>query len=278
MYYAGLLEFFMSAFTQSRCVLITGASRGIGKACALEFAQKGFKLALVSRAKEAPDELLQELRSLDNANLEWKWYSCDLNDTKQIKSLCNKIDTDFQVIDVLLNNAGIYKLDGPIYRKNSEDLDFETSININLKAPYLLCRHFAQGMQERGFGRIINISSISGIRGEKLGKAYSASKFGLVGLTQSMALELAEYGVTVNCICPGWVATDMAIKQLKDPKWCLENEIPPDESIAIAELSVPQKRLLDPFEIANLASFLSADASKGITGQAITICGGLSLC
>lgn len=270
----------MSVSTQSRTILITGASRGIGKACALEFAQKGFKLALVSRAKEAPDELLQKLNTLDNdnKNFQWKWYSCDLSHPDQIRALCKQIDGDFDSIDILLNNAGIYKLDEPIYKSNIDDTDFDHSINVNLTAPYLLCRHFAKGMKERGFGRIINISSISGIKGEKFGKAYTASKFGLIGLTQSIALELAEYGVTANCICPGWVATDMALKQLKDPKWCEENQIPPDESISIAELSVPQKRLLDPFEIANLASFLSADASKGITGQAITICGGLSLC
>lgn len=274
----------MSVNTQSRTILITGASRGIGKACALEFAQKGFKLALVSRAKEAPDELLNELSALDNDaltknwNSNWKWYSCDLSVPEQIKTLCKQIDSDFKNVDILLNNAGIYKLDEPIYKTNIDNDDLNQSINVNLTAPYLLCRHFAKGMKERGFGRIINISSISGIKGEKFGKAYSASKFALIGLTQSIALELAEYGVTANCICPGWVATDMALKQLKDPKWCAENEIPQDQSIAIAELSVPQKRLLDPFEIANLASFLSADASKGITGQAITICGGLSLC
>lgn len=278
MYYAGRLEFFMSLSTQSRTILITGASRGIGKACAVEFAQKGFKLALVSRAKEPSNELLQDFKSLDNIDFEWKWYSCDLNYKDQIRELCTQIEGDFKSIDILVNNAGIYKTDEPIYKKDADDTKYDQSMNTNLLAPYLLCRHFAQGMKERGFGRIINISSISGIKAEKFGKAYSASKFALIGLTQAIALELAEYGVTANCICPGWVATDMALKQLKDPKWCMENQIPPDESIAIAELSVPQKRLLDPFEIANLASFLSTDASKGITGQAITICGGLSLC
>ncbi len=269
----------MSDNTESRTVLITGASRGIGKACALEFAQKGFRLALVSRSKDISSELLDDLKTLDNYNnLKWSWFSCDLSSTEEIKELCSRLDKDFGAIDILINNAGIYKLDEPIYKETDTEDNWQPSMSINLQAPYLLCRHLAPSMQRRGWGRIINISSLSGIKGEKLGKAYSASKFGLVGLTQSMALELAEFGVTANCICPGWVATDMALKQLNDPKWCEENQIPPDESIEIARLSVPQKRLLEPKEIANLASFLSAEGSKGITGQAITVCGGLSLC
>lgn len=265
----------MSSGTENRTVLITGASRGIGKACALEFAQKGFKLALVSRQKHIPEVLEKELKPLENQH---KWFSCDLSIPEKSLEFCETVDSDFGPVDILINNAGIYKLDEPIYKENAADDSWLVSMSINLQAPYILCRHFAPGMKKRGWGRIINISSISGIKGEKLGKAYSASKFGLIGLTQSMALELAEFGVTVNCICPGWVATEMAYNQLNDPKWCSENAIPKDESVAIAELSVPQKRLLDPFEIANLAAFLSSERSKGITGQAITICGGLSLC
>jgi ketoreductase len=132
-------------------------------------------------------------------------------------------------------------------------------------------------MIERKWGRIINISSISGQKAEAYGTAYSASKFGLIGVTQSLALELARHGITVNSVCPGWVETDMAQEQINDPEWCRLNDINPEESLDIARLSVPQMRLIQPDEVAGLVGYLCSDRAKGITGQAINICGGLSI-
>jgi ketoreductase len=129
----------------------------------------------------------------------------------------------------------------------------------------------------KAWGRIVNISSVSGKTAEAYGAAYSASKFGIIGLTQALALEVAKSGITVNAICPGWVRTDMAIEQLQDPKWCGLNEIDQSQSVEIARLSIPQNRFLESEEVADLALFLCSNQARSITGQAINICGGLSL-
>jgi ketoreductase len=132
-------------------------------------------------------------------------------------------------------------------------------------------------MVERGWGRIINISSISGKTAEIWGSAYSASKFGMIGLTQALALEVARHNITVNAVCPGWVLTEMATEQLQDPQYCELTGSDPKDAIANAAYSVPQQRMIEPEEVAALVAFLASDRARGITGQAINICGGLSL-
>ena len=132
-------------------------------------------------------------------------------------------------------------------------------------------------MIELNWGRIINISSVSGKVGEIWGSAYSASKFALIGFTQSLSLEVARNGITVNAVCPGWVDTEMAKGQLEDPQWCKLNSVDPSESLSNACFSVPQMRFIEPSEVAALVVFLASVAARGITGQSINICGGLSL-
>ena len=132
-------------------------------------------------------------------------------------------------------------------------------------------------MIERNWGRIINISSISGKVAEAFGAAYSASKFAIIGLTQSMALEAAKHAITVNAICPGWVDTKMAGDQLSDDNYLSLTEQEPSQALEIARLSVPQMRFIAPEEVASLVVYLCSEQARGITGQAINICGGLSL-
>jgi NAD(P)-dependent dehydrogenase (short-subunit alcohol dehydrogenase family) len=158
------------------------------------------------------------------------------------------------------------------------DLDvWRRTLDTNMTSAMVASSLVLPEMVTRKWGRVINISSISGKAGEAFGAAYSASKFGLIGLTQSMALEVARFGVTVNAVCPGWVATDMAFSQINDPQWCQLNNLPPAESLDIARLSVPQERFIEPGEVASLVVYLSTDDARGITGQAINICGGLSV-
>ena len=126
-------------------------------------------------------------------------------------------------------------------------------------------------------GRIVNISSISGKSGEPYGAAYSSSKFAMIGLTQSLALEVARHGITVNAVCPGWVETDMAYEQLTDRRWCELNSLPVEDSVEIARLSIPREKFVKAEEVAALVRFLCSEDAQSITGQAINICGGLSL-
>jgi ketoreductase len=202
-----------------------------------------------------------------------------------VDDLVNWLENDAFRVDILINNAGVYSTDSVASGGGSswdDGVDFaadswKRALSVNLTAPYRLSRAIAPWMIERKWGRIINISSISGKKAEVYGTAYSASKFGLVGVTQALALELARHNITVNCVCPGWVETDMARDQIGDPQWCRLNDINLEESFDIARLSSPQMRFIQPEEVAYLVGFLCADRAKGITGQAINICGGLSI-
>src|SRR5262249_19124848 len=146
-----------------------------------------------------------------------------------------RLKKDKGSIDILVNNAGVYGTDRIADEEASPQSGAQTAlwqktIALNLTTPFLLSQGLAPHMVQRSWGRIVNISSISGKKAEAFGSAYSSSKFGLIGLTESMALELARHAVTVNAVCPGWVETDLALSQMNDPEWCRLNNIVVDES------------------------------------------------
>lgn len=251
--------------------LVTGAGRGIGRACAIALADCGMAVALVSRDGEQLEDVSKHIQKANGQSISIPF---DLCDQSRLEELHDQVKTKLGDIDVLVNGAGIYKTETV---DNLETSNWEKTFSTNLTAPYKLSVLLAKHMKEQNWGRIINISSISGVKAEAFGASYSASKFGLIGLTQSLALELAKYGVTVNAVCPGWVDTKMAREQLHDDSWCKLNDIDVDQSLEIAKLSVPQERLLEPSEIGSLVSYLASHQARGITGQAINICGGLSI-
>lgn len=267
---------------EGKNALVTGASRGIGRAIALELASRGAKLALVARSHDLLEKLAAEISEGGSHAI---YKSLDMQQESFIGDLSRWLKSQDFTVDILVNNAGIYATDFIRFDQPDGWDDSDSSFNelwkstlaVNLTAPYLLAKIFAPRMIERNWGRIINISSISGQKAEAYGSAYSASKFGLNGITQSLALELARHGITVNSVCPGWVDTDMAQHQINDPQWCRLNDINPEESLDIARFSVPQMRLIEPAEVAGLVGYLCCERAKGITGQAINICGGLSI-
>jgi NAD(P)-dependent dehydrogenase (short-subunit alcohol dehydrogenase family) len=174
----------------------------------------------------------------------------------------------------LINNAGVYQT----AQVAGHTLNtWQKILDINLTGSMLLTSAFLPGMLSQNWGRIVNVSSISGKSAEAYGAAYSASKFALLGLTQSTALESARNGVTVNAVCPGWVATDMAFEQIDDPDWQSLNGLPAQDAQEFTRLSVPQERFIEPSEVASLVAYLCTNEARGITGQAINVCGGLSL-
>lgn len=235
-------------------ILITGASRGIGKAIALNFKDK-CNLFLTARNEERLRTVAQEVSAKD-------FLVCDLSDKTALENLKNFIEEN--EIDILINNAGEY-IYGEIEKMTYEQIS--RLLEVNVLAPAYLCAAAVKNMKQKKWGRIVNIASISGVMGEAYASIYSTSKMGLVGLTKSLALELAEYNITVNAINPGWVETEMAMDSIKEGGFSIEETME----------TVPQKRFVKPEEIAKNIEYLISDSAKGVTGQSINICAGLSL-
>lgn len=236
-------------------VLITGASRGIGKKIAEEFENDGHNLFLTSRN----EEFLKEISKKTNAK---GYFICDLSIENSLEKLAEFIEES--KIDILINNAGEYiygEIENMTYKQISRIL------TTNLIAPAYLCSKAVSSMKLKKWGRIVNIGSISGVMGEAYASIYSSSKSGLIGLTKALALELAQYNITVNIINPGWVETELSLKSIESSEFSLP------ETLEI----IPQKRFIEPKEIKNLISYLISDEAKGITGQSINLCAGLSL-
>lgn len=234
-------------------ILVTGASKGIGKAIATGLQKEGHNLFLTSRNKELLENILNETGA---------YCVCDLSNQSDLEKLAEFIKENS--IDVLINNAGEYVYGG------IEEMDYAKISQIfatNLLAPTYLCAKSAEHMKYQKWGRIINIGSISGVMGEAYASVYSSSKSGLIGLTKALALELAEFNITVNTINPGWVETEMGIKSIED------GELSQSEIID----TIPQKRFVEPKEIERLINYLISEDAKGITGQSINLCAGLSL-
>ncbi len=236
-------------------VLITGASRGIGKKIAENLIKSGYNVFLTSRNEQFLIQTSKEIMSKG-------YISCDLSIKKDLEKIKKFIAIN--PIDILINNAGEYVYN-PI---DSTDYDMINKIfSVNLMTPVYLCSLVSENMKKNKWGRIINIGSISGVMGEAYASLYSSSKSGLIGLSRALALELAEYNITVNVINPGWVDTAMGIESVEKSDFTVEEIID----------SIPQKRFVQPEEVADMVEYLISDSAKGVTGQSINLCAGLSV-
>ncbi len=229
-------------------ILITGATKGIGKAIAESLSDTNTIFATGRNQKL--------LSSYEN------YFVCDLSKQEELEKLGEYISQN--KIDILINNAGEY-----IYSKIDEInySQIEEIISVNLKAPLFLTSKAIPYMKEKKWGRIINIGSISGVMGEAGASLYSASKAGLIGGTKALALELAEFGITVNTINPGWVDTQMGNESAEEGDWTKEELLE----------CIPQRRFVTPKEVAGMVKYLISDEAKGVTGQSINLCAGLSV-
>ncbi len=239
-----------------KIVLVTGAGRGIGKATALAFARAGADIACVSRTQTNAEQVAGEIRALGRKA---HAYAVDVAKPAEIEATTKKILSDFGQVHVLVNNAGVTRDD--LLMRMSE-ADWNTVIDTNLSGAFYFIRALSRSFLKQRSGRIINITSIIGLIGNAGQANYSASKAGLIGLTKSVARELASRTITCNAIAPGFIETDMTTG-LKDEvrTKLLEN--------------VPLARLGKPEDVAACALFLASPAASYITGQVLTVDGGM---
>jgi 3-oxoacyl-[acyl-carrier protein] reductase len=242
----------------NQVVLITGGSRGIGAATARVFAKAGADVAFTYRGRDQKaTELIEEIKKLGRRI---KAYKGDNSKGDVVRKIVENVASEFGRIDVLVNNAGIWTY-GEI--DTMDEKVWDETMEVNLKGPFLFCRYVVPIMKKQGGGKIINLSSTAGQRGEALHSHYAATKGALISLTKSLSTELGPYNIRVNSVAPGWVDTDMSSDALKDPK--LKEEI---------RRSIPLGRIPSAEDIAGPILFLASDLSRHVTGEILNVNGG----
>ena len=245
-------------FTDKTAV-VTGGSRGLGRAVCLELAKGGANVVLCYAGNaSAAEETAQACEALGAQVLTVK---CDVSDAAQVKELMDAALAKFGRIDILVNNAGITR-DGLLMTMKEEDFDAVTATN--LKGTFLCMKAVARQMMRQRCGRIVNLSSVVGLRGNAGQVNYAASKAGVIGMTKSLAKELASRGVTVNAVAPGFIDTDMTAAM-------------PEAAKTATLASIPMQRLGAPEDIAKAVAFLASDGAAYITGQVIAVDGGMAM-
>lgn len=248
-------------------VLITGASGGIGRAIAVKFAEAGYRMALVyhgnqEAAEETKSLCLKNMTSSENNEAgsgDIRIYKADVSEEDDVKELVKNVLADFTQIDVLVNDAGITRDNLTMLMKADE---FDSVIRTNLRSTFLVSRAVLKPMMKKRYGRIINISSVVGVHGNAGQVNYSASKAGVIGLTKSLAKEMASRNVTVNAVAPGMIETRMT-------------EVLPEKVKEETISSIPLKRAGKPEEVASAVLFLASEGAGYITGAVIPVDGGL---
>ena len=240
---------------KGKTAIVTGGSRGIGAAICKRFAEQGANIALLYAGNTQKAE--ETKAALQEMGVKAEAYQCNVADAEQVAAVCKQIIKDFDGADILVNNAGITK-DKLVPMMKVPD--FDSVVDTNLKGAFYMIKQLYPVFMKQKSGKIINISSVSGLMGNPGQTNYSASKAGLIGLTKSVAKELASRGVCCNAIAPGFIATEMT--------QALENDALKD--------AIPMKRFGEAEEVAKLALFLASEHSDYITGEVIRIDGGLA--
>ena len=236
-----------------RTALVTGSTRGIGRAIAEALAEAGARVAVVGRDQARAVEVAAAIDTSAQG------FSADVGDVASVVALVEGVEAAFGQVDILVNNAGLTR-DNILFR--IKDDDWDTVLDANLRGAFVAIRAASRGMMKRRWGRIINIASIVGITGNKGQSNYAASKAGLIGLTKSVAKELGSRNILVNAVAPGFIETDMTAAMTPDARAALSGQIPLD-------------RLGTPKDIAGTVAFLASDHAAYITGQVLVVDGGM---
>jgi 3-oxoacyl-[acyl-carrier protein] reductase len=236
-----------------RAALVTGSTRGIGRAIAQTLSAAGARVAIVGRDQARAQSVAADISP------EARGFSCDVADVASVTAMVDAVEKEFGAVDILVNNAGLTR-DNILFRIKDEDWD--AVIDANLRGAFIAIRAASRGMMKRRWGRIINIASVVGLVGNKGQSNYAASKAGLIGLTKSVAKELASRNILANVVAPGFIETDMTKSMTEEAKKTLFTQI-------------PLERLGTPSDVANVVAFLSSDVSSYITGQVFVVDGGM---
>lgn len=243
----------MNVELSTRVALVTGGSRGIGFAIAKGLAGAGAKVAVCGRDGAKAEAAAAGLGGTA------KGYACDVSDAAQLETLVGAVERDLGPIDILVNNAGITK-DNLLFRIG--DAEWDAVLDTNLKSAFVLTKLAARGMIKRRWGRVVNITSVVGITGNKGQANYAASKAGLIGFTKSVAKELASRNVLVNAVAPGYIDTEMTQAISAEAKTALQ-------------AAIPLGRLGTGDDVARAVLFLASDFASYITGQVLVVDGGM---
>ena len=243
----------MNIDLSGRVALVTGSTRGIGREIAVTLAACGARVAVTGR------DLARAQETAKTLGLEARGFACDMGNTADVARLIEDVERAFGQLDILVNNAGMTR-DNIVMRLKDEDWD--DVLNANLRGAFVAIRAASRGMLKRRWGRIINIASIVGLIGNKGQANYAASKAGLIGLTKSVAKELASRHILANVIAPGFVETEMTAAMTPDARHAIISQI-------------PLERLGTPADIAGLTAFLASEHAGYITGQVFVVDGGL---
>jgi len=241
----------------NRTVLITGATRGIGKQLADDFQRLGANLILTGTRPDHIKKLNEDVQERSNGQ-KVKYLCADFSNKESLLDFIHEV-RKYDTIDVCINNAGINRIN---YVYDASLTDWEDILNVNLRAPFAILHDVSQIMKKHGYGRIVNVGSIFGVVSKEKRAIYSSTKAGLVGLTRAAALDLAPYGILVNCVSPGFVLTDMTRRILTEAE------------IKDLAARVPLGRMAVPEDISRVIVFLSSDLNTYITGQNIVVDGG----
>lgn len=254
---------------QNRVALVTGAGRGIGRAIAMALADAGAEVGVTARTASEVAEVVDAIKKAGGKAIA---IVADLLDRAAPTTILEQMTAKLGPIDILVNNAGIGSSSDPKPVAEFSDEFWERTLYLNLTVPYKLSKAVLPSMRAKKWGRIINIASINGKMPSLHGAAYAASKHGLLGLTRTLALEIAKEGITVNAICPGPVHTVMNDKRLEyDAK---RRGITFEE---VEKAMTPIGGRLEPEDVAPLAVYLASNEARMVTGQAYNICGGVLL-
>lgn len=251
-------------------VFITGCGTGIGRAIAKRLAKDGATLILTDKNETSVNSVLQEVQEISKTSVA---YQMDVTDGTSIEGVLKKVLSNFSHIDILVNNAGV-STENWFWKLTEEEWDF--NMDINCKGVWRVSKYIAPHMIERKQGKIICTASMASKMGAPFQAHYAASKFGVLGLVQSMAKELAPYGITVNAVCPGMVKTGM---QDREVQWEAELRGIADPEIVRQEYIklTPLGRLCMPEDVANVVAFLASPDSDFMTGQGINVTGGICM-